>query len=162
VEEPTADGHSSPPEIAVKTGKGDLRELQTLFNLWHSAGRNVNLWDWLEGFRSAVHRPPEASGGATADANGEERADGDIMDGAVRVKRKRTTPTPGASGNDGGMRETEGRARGGEEMDDEERARLHATFVRFCEEARMMGLVRARGRRVGSRADEVIKGIGMI
>lgn len=40
--------------------------------------------------------------------------------------------------------------------------RLHATFVRFCEEARMLGLVRARGKAVGRKADEVVKGVTLI
>jgi hypothetical protein len=46
--------------------------------------------------------------------------------------------------------------------DSETQARLHATFVRFCEEARMLGLVRARGKGTGKRGDEVVKGIGLI
>ena len=33
---------------------GDLRELETLFGLWKAAGRSVNLWDWLEGFRASM------------------------------------------------------------------------------------------------------------
>lgn len=47
-----------------------------------------------------------------------------------------------------------------EEANEEKAARLHAVFVRFCEEARMFGLVRARGR--AKRADEVVKSIGLV
>jgi hypothetical protein len=40
--------------------------------------------------------------------------------------------------------------------------RLHASFVRFCEEARMLGLVRARGKGVGRRGDEVVKSVTLV
>ena len=58
---------------------------------------------------------------------------------------------------------TDGEDNGTAEEDEEEReARLHAAFVRFCEESRMLGLVRAKGKGVRRRGDEVVKGIGLV
>jgi hypothetical protein len=110
--------------------RGDLKELETLFNLYRGAGRTINLWDWLEGFRAGM--VPALNGGAGNGAAGENGHPPDEPDGVA----------------DG--------------EDDEAGARLHAAFVRFCEEARMVGLIRARGSARGRRVDEVIKSIGYI
>lgn len=106
--------------------RGDLQELEILFNLFRAAGRNVNLWDWLEGFRSEVkQRGQKGFGAATAGA-------------------------AGGTGDEGGI------------GDGETSARLHATFVRFCEEARMMGLMRARGNARRRGVDEVVKSVALM
>jgi hypothetical protein len=135
---------------------GDLRELETMFGLWRSAGRNVNLWDWLEGFRGAMtaseeeakEQSPngEANGDATEEAptNGHAEADKQVI--AVDQDAMEDDEANGA--------DLAGHA--------ETQDRLHAAFVRFCEEARMLGLVRARGGRTARRADEVVKGIGLV
>jgi hypothetical protein len=116
---------------------GNIKYLETLFTLWKSAGRSVNLWDWLEGFRSTL-------------INHEEYVDENDGDAQVKTlgKGKRK-----AVDEDDDMADAEGEAN---------QARLHATFIRFCEEARMLGLVRARGKGTGKRGDEVVKGIGLV
>jgi hypothetical protein len=142
-------------------GKGDLAELQMLFNLWQSAGRSVNLWDWLEGFRSNVLHPSPAVAevaGVPADQDMAVTEDAAAGGGAVVGKRKRGGPVE-KDGEDGA---DDAEADADEKEDEDKAARLHATFVRFCEEARMLGLVRARGKGVGRRGDEVVKGVGMV
>lgn len=147
---------------SLSDGKGDLAELQMLFNLWQSAGRSVNLWDWLEGFRSNVLHPSPAVAAASADQDAAVTEDMANGGGAVVGKRKRGGPVEkdGADGAD--EAEADADAGADEEEDEDKAARLHATFVRFCEEARMLGLVRARGKGVGRRGDEVVKGVGMV
>lgn len=46
-------------------------------------------------------------------------------------------------------------------MDDDTDSRLHALFIRFVEEARLFGTVRARGKNTSKRGDEVVKGVVM-
>lgn len=98
-----------------------LKDTEMLHSLWESAGKTVNLWDWLEGFRMMLLS--------------EKRAD----------MPDPTTPSKGKQ-----RRETEDEEA---ELDEDEDARAHARFIRFVEEARMMGLVRARGK----KSDEVVK-----
>ncbi|RSH87238.1 hypothetical protein EHS25_003147 [Saitozyma podzolica] len=120
-------------------GKGDLAELQMLFNLWQSAGRSVNLWDWLEGFRSNVLHPSPAVAevaGVPADQDMAVTEDAAAGGGAVVGKRKRGGPVE-KDGEDGA---DDAEADADEKEDEDKAARLHATFVRFCEEARMLGL----------------------
>lgn len=128
---------TSPGAIGAETqdGRGDLHELEILFGLWRGAGKNVNLWDWLQGFRGIMlgHGAEEA-----------EDEGGDARDGA--------------DGADGADRPTATK----EQASDETEARLHAAFIRFCEEARMLGLVRAKGKGVRRGADDVVKGIGLV
>lgn len=145
-------------EQAVNTSadeRGDLRELEVLFNLWRSAGRNVNLWDWLEGFRGSlmggnekpVRKEQDAGNGGENGQGGEEEAD-EAMEGREQVAEPEANERAD-------LPEDEVEAE-----DEEKAARLHAVFVRFCEEARMLGLVRARGR--AKRADEVVKSIELV
>jgi hypothetical protein len=149
---------------SLSDGKGDLGELQMLFNLWQSAGRSVNLWDWLEGFRSNVLHPSPAVAEVAAvpvDQNAAITEDAANGGDAVNGKRKRGGPVE-EDGADGAHGADDAGADADEEEDEDRAARLHATFVRFCEEARMLGLVRARGKGVGRRGDEVVKGVGMV
>jgi hypothetical protein len=34
--------------------KGDLEHLEVLYNLWKGAGKQVNLWDWLQGYKNHI------------------------------------------------------------------------------------------------------------
>jgi len=125
---------------------GELREMETLFSLWKSAGRSVNLWDWLEGYRSTMnHQETDTRAGEEDDQ--EEH-------GVETAGKRQHSPAPLDPNINGNLKSGV--------LDDEAQARLHATFVRFCEEARMLGLVRARGKGTGKRGDEVIKGIGLL
>lgn len=139
---------------SVPTG-GELKELETLFSLWRSAGRNINLWDWLEGFREAATHTEEE------ERQGEDREEVDpAMAGAIT--RSLRTHKPASAVEDGHANESHSEEAKMEEQDADAQDRLHATFIRFCEEARMMGLVRARGGRTAKRADEVMKSINFI
>nr|XP_019001143.1 uncharacterized protein I203_06337 [Kwoniella mangroviensis CBS 8507]OCF64604.1 hypothetical protein I203_06337 [Kwoniella mangroviensis CBS 8507] len=113
-------------------GKGEeLKELQMLYELWRSAGKSVNLWDWLEGFSGVMSertQTQQEKDGADDDGDGTKK--GEERDDEVGLH------------------------------DEENEARLHAIFIRFVEEARMIGLIRARGK--GRKADEVVKGIGFV
>lgn len=113
-----------------------FKETETLFSLWQSAGRNVNLWDWLEGFRG------ELTGAAKENGDDEETPASER-----RSKRKR--------GDDD---EEVGRP----ELSEEAQQRLHAAFIRFVEEARMLGLVRARAKGTRKKTDEVAKGVLLV
>jgi hypothetical protein len=73
---------------------------------------------------------------------------------------KGDTETEHDDPEEGGESDTGPKGTENEEENEEKAARLHAIFVRFCEEARMLGLVRARGR--AKRADEVVKSIGLV
>ena len=123
-----------------ETDKGDLRELETLFGLWRASGKAVNLWDWLEGSRAAILTPPIE--GATDDGDKRDASE----DGSTRAEQV------------SGIVRSFKRKLSEEEYD----TRTHAAFIRFGEEARMLGLIRAKGIGVGRRANEVIKGIAMI
>lgn len=46
-------------------------------------------------------------------------------------------------------------------IDEETDSRLHSLFIRFVEEARLFGTVRARGKNTTKRGDEVVKGVIM-
>ena len=92
----------------------------------------MNLWDWLQGYKNHV---------TGQDEDNEE--DGDKVDGDRERKE-----------------EGEGKKRKREVDVDEDG--IHASFVRFCEEARMLGMVRARGKGVGRKADEVVKGVTLL
>jgi hypothetical protein len=155
-----------PVEIAgnasdsAKVEKGDLKDLEILFGLWKGAGKNVNLWDWLQGYKGSLsrdtdHEPDvDVDGNATpepgedADTVVEAEANGVADEEAGPGKKRRR------QGNDDREKEVVGPA-----VDED---RLHATFVRFCEEARMLGLVRARGKAAGRKADEVVKGVTLV
>jgi hypothetical protein len=122
--------------------KGDLGDLEILYNLWKGAGKQVNLWDWLQGYKNHV------TGAGEGDDEGEDGIDG-ADDQELGM---------------GTVKETEGgrkRKHADEDLEVDE-DRLHATFVRFCEEARMLGMVRARGKAVGRKADEVVKGVTLL
>ncbi|WWC94266.1 hypothetical protein V866_001107 [Kwoniella sp. B9012] len=116
----------------AEKGKGEeLKELQMLYELWRSAGKSVNLWDWLEGFSGVMSERPQVQQEKDgAEDDGEGKKEGEEGDGGVGLH------------------------------DEENEARLHAIFIRFVEEARMIGLIRARGK--GRKADEVVKGIGFV
>jgi hypothetical protein len=116
---------STHPDNAALLGQR-FQEIEALHALWRSAGKSVNLWDWLEGFRGALSKDND-------DETTGEQANGVPF----------------------------GRTSSGEDKDMEEQAQ-HATFIRFIEESRMLGLVRARGSRTSRRADEVVKGVLMI
>ena len=164
---------------------GDLAEIETLFALYASAGRTINLWDWLQGFEDSVIR---SRGPNETDTVVLEKTGDDVeLDGAGR-KRKRMangdtqdmpngdSQAPSAQDDGGntlgdkdgtGDRDDEHEhekehEREDHEIDENEQDGLHSTFIRFCEEARMMGLLRARGRTVRRGADEVIKGVGFV
>nr|ODN88183.1 hypothetical protein L203_02788 [Cryptococcus depauperatus CBS 7841] len=109
----------------------ELRHLSCLFELWKAAGKNVNLWDWLEGFRESMASEKDKTLDEHNDHDGKE------------------------VGKEDGKMQEEAHA---ENPQVEER--LHSVFIRFVEEARMLGLVRARGR--GKKADDVIKGVGLV
>lgn len=118
------EGRPAPADLGQR-----FKEIETLHALWCSAGKSVNLWDWLEGFRAAVSDDKEAQENGVA--NGHAEGEGSS------------------------------RAANAEDKDAEEQAQ-HATFIRFIEECRMLGLVRARGSRTSRRTDEVVKGVLMI
>ena len=121
--------------------KGDLGDLEVLYNLWKGAGKQVNLWDWLQGYKNHVTGAGDGDG------------DGDGDDGDARV---RADPVENDNPNEGAGRK---RKHADEAVDED---KLHAIFVRFCEEARMLGMVRARGKAVGRKADEVVKGVTLL
>jgi hypothetical protein len=108
--------------------KGDLEHLEVLYNLWKGAGKQVNLWDWLQGYKNQITGQDEDEEDV-ANNEGENQGEG--------KKRKR-------------------------QLDDVDEDGIHASFVRFCEEARMLGMVRARGKGVGRKADEVVKGVTLL
>jgi len=121
--------------------KGDLGDLEVLYNLWKGAGKQVNLWDWLQGYKNHV------TGAGGDDGDGDD----DDGDGIVRPD-----PMENDNNNEGAGRK---RKHADEAVDED---KLHAIFVRFCEEARMLGMVRARGKAVGRKADEVVKGVTLL
>lgn len=136
---------------AVESGpqddRGDIKELTILFNVWRSAGKNLNLWDWLESFRSNITPHP------IKEKNGIE-VEGDIAQDTT-------------NGIENGLEDEQREHEHGQDdhhdqeddqEDEEKETRLHASFVRFCEEARMMGIVRAKGK----KADEVVKSVGLV
>lgn len=137
------------PDEAL-TERGDLKELETLFALWRGAGRTVNLWDWLEGFRDSMHDDEEVPGGEKAGQ------DEEVDETQGRRSKRRRVASPVANGD------VQDHVSEDAEDDQETAAKLHASFIRFCEEARMLGLVRARGKGVGRRADEIVKSIGLL
>lgn len=103
---------------------------------------------------------------------GPERAIQPDEEGTEEQTRDQGTPAVADGNRDAGQEEEEeqettrttstekGDAIAAEAAEEEQAAELHAIFVRFCEEARMMGLVRARGR--AKRADEVVKSIEFV
>jgi hypothetical protein len=113
--------------------KGDLEHLEVLYNLWKGAGKQVNLWDWLQGYKNHITGQGEDENEDEVDNDGdtERQEDGEGK------KRKR-------------------------KLADVDEDGIHASFVRFCEEARMLGMVRARGKGVGRKADEVVKGVTLL
>ncbi|AAW41434.1 hypothetical protein CNBA3280 [Cryptococcus deneoformans B-3501A] len=113
----------------------ELKRLQTLFELWKSAGKTVNLWDWLDSFQGEDERGSEENKEANSAQVGSEQTD---KDENIDKESRNEAPKRAA----------------------QEENRLHATFIRFVEEARMLGLIRARGK--GRKADEVIKSVGLV
>ncbi|KAL7421917.1 hypothetical protein Q5752_003689 [Cryptotrichosporon argae] len=161
-----ANGDSHLMANGAQRSHGEFKELETLYAMWKSAGRSVNLWDWLEGFRQAMtpDEPGALPAGETDEASGTESGEAKVdADGGASRKRKRglngdEDPEVGDDSPEGaGENKNDER-----ERDEEEEARLHAVFVRFVEEARMVGLVRARGKGAGRRGDEVVKGVGLV
>ena len=135
-------GHS---EANISEGS-DLSELKTLYSLWKAAGKSVNLWDWFEGFRASVR---DSKG--DEQHHDEENEDDEVGGGSRKLEWKlRASPLP--------CDQQEAQE---EAADEETSARLHAIFIRFCEEARMLGLVRKKGQGGFRRGDEVTKGIGV-
>lgn len=145
-DEPSRDNH------------GDVKGLEILYGLWKGAGRSVNLWDWYTGYLGAF----------TIENDHEDEDEVDEGDEPARIsllrkqtqKRKRTLEEDDEATKVGP--DTQHAAEGEEAEEGEKRDRLHASFVRFCEEARMLGTVRARGKGVGRRADEVVKGVTLV
>jgi len=131
-----------------------------MFSLWRSAGRNVNLWDWLEGFRGAMTATEENSPekGPNGESNGGDGAETPMNGLGDSESEAQSAAVDQATAEAAPANDTETPGAGDAETQD----RLHAAFVRFCEEARMLGLVRARGGRTSRRADEVVKGIGLV
>lgn len=162
--ESAADVDGTTAEPAAKDEKdkdmskaGDLQDVQNLFVLWKSAGRNINLWDWLDGFRSMSGSAAPAEEGARKSATGKAKDSGrETETSGVAADRGEDGTAESAAPVEGEQEEEE------EDEDHELDDRLHATFVRFVEEARMLGLVRARGKGVKRGADEVVKGIGLV
>lgn len=147
-----------------KGSYGDIKDLEILYNLWKGAGKSVNLWDWLQGYMGSFSNEDDGHG------QEEEEVGLDEGDEPARVslmrKRKRAQQEKEGEENEN-ENENEVDIDGQEKERDEEeegkkRDRLHASFVRFCEEARMLGMVRARGKGVGRRADEVVKGVTLV
>ncbi|ORX35789.1 hypothetical protein BD324DRAFT_631701 [Kockovaella imperatae] len=134
---------------------GDLAEIHTLFQLYASAGRTVNLWDWLQGFEeSTIKTVDEAKSAPTADGT----TNAVEIESALEQEREKAAMDDGDENEDENSSEEKEK----EVMDETEQDRLHSVFIRFCEEARMMGLLRARGKGVSRRADEVVKGVGFV
>jgi hypothetical protein len=126
--------HTEPTDHATEepaNQKGDLEHLEVLYNLWKGAGKQVNLWDWLQGYKNHITGQDEDNDENDVDGDRERQEDGEGK------KRKR-------------------------KLDDVDEDGIHASFVRFCEEARMLGMVRARGKGVGRKADEVVKGVTLL
>ncbi|CAK9781108.1 hypothetical protein CC85DRAFT_255169 [Cutaneotrichosporon oleaginosum] len=103
-----------------------LKETAMLHSLWESAGKTVNLWDWLEGFRMMI----------------------------LSQKRAEEMPDPTTPSKRAKRRREEEDEEEKLELNEDEDARAHARFIRFVEEARLMGLVRTRGK----KGDDVVKG----
>ena len=93
------------------------------------------------------------------DINSEDKAETEAEDERSTKKRKGANEEEDEQTEAGATKEVGVQK---DEPDVETQDRLHATFVRFCEEARMLGLVRARGGRTAKKADEVVKGIGLV
>ena len=163
----SATAHDVEKDGSAKNSFGDIKDLEILYGLWKGAGKSVNLWDWFQGYLGSF---------STEDDHDEE-GDGEVGvdegDEPARIsllrKRKRALELEAeadTNADDDAARESlgsNGKDREGEgERDVEKRDRLHASFVRFCEEARMLGMVRARGKGVGRRADEVVKGVTLV
>lgn len=138
--------HDNDPDLEDPS-MGDLKDLEILFGLWKGAGRNVNLWDWLQGYQNAM------------DPNDDDGEGVDEGDEPARISFSRKKQKDAEAVNEDHI---PGGGIDGEVEDEAKRDRVHASFVRFCEEARMLGLVRARGKGVGRRADEVVKGITLV
>ena len=169
-------GPANPIPELVGTGetllpRGELADLESLFALWTSAGRTINLWDWLEGYNGALARRLQAQ----EDEGAEE--DGDLEEPETPSKKRRRKGVSSADTPDetGGASEeapdetielsnevAQGKRKPPQDVNEPEEDRTHASFIRFCEEARMIGLVRARGHGRGRRADEIVKSIGIV
>ncbi|WWC89238.1 uncharacterized protein L201_004156 [Kwoniella dendrophila CBS 6074] len=146
-------------------GKGEeLEELQMLFELWKSAGKSVNLWDWLEGFSGIMSYDDQAQkqqqGQAELNPEGQEddSIQNSINSNGHDVNGNDTNVSNGVSADDDQRQKDIDNDN--DNQDEENEARLHSIFIRFVEEARMIGLIRARGK--GRKADEVVKGIGLV
>lgn len=131
--------HSEPTAEAderIQNEKGDLEHLEVLYNLWKGAGKQVNLWDWLQGYKNHITGENE-----NEDEDVEPTQIDDVdeeANGEGKTKKRKHQDT---------------------NVDEDG---IHASFVRFCEEARMLGMVRARGKGVGRKADEVVKGVTLL
>ncbi|ODN94194.1 hypothetical protein L198_05045 [Cryptococcus wingfieldii CBS 7118] len=125
----------------------ELKRLKVLFGIWKEAGKSVNLWDWLEEFRDVMD---ESNAEGKENAGG--RGEGEGKESELEISETHAEHgVGGANGNSNGDRI-------GRKQEAEEEERLHAIFVRFVEEARMLGLIRAKGK----KADEVLKSVGLI
>ncbi|EIW70408.1 hypothetical protein TREMEDRAFT_68038 [Tremella mesenterica DSM 1558] len=136
---------------------GVFKELELLYSLWQSAGKSINLWDWLEGFRDAMTEHADVPHpDSTADDDDHIEGADNLINGHARKRKHRSDDEEEQA--DGVANQTTQ----GEPVDEERDVRLHAAFVRFCEESRMLGLVRGKGKGVRRRGDEVVKGIGLL
>ncbi|WWC70085.1 uncharacterized protein I206_104032 [Kwoniella pini CBS 10737] len=142
-EEGVGIGHRDGDDGDIYKGKGEeMKELKMLFELWKNAGKSVNLWDWLEGFHTIMTDCHNNDGDQNKSNEEDDQINEEVIDQnePIRISEERKQNTT----ND----------------DDENESRLHAIFIRFVEEARMIGLIRARGK--GKKADEVVKGVGLV
>ncbi|WVQ72624.1 hypothetical protein IAR50_002183 [Cryptococcus sp. DSM 104548] len=125
----------------------ELKRLKVLFGIWKEAGKSVNLWDWLEEFRDVMDE-------GNTEKKGNETGEREKHDGE-QGSESENAEIPGEDE----MKKSNGNGdRIGRKQQAEEEERLHAIFVRFVEEARMLGLIRAKGK----QADEVLKSVGLV
>ena len=145
--ESTEEVVDEPPQNEQSNQKGDLEHLEVLYNLWKGAGKQVNLWDWLQGYKNHFTGQNDNEDGDD-DENGNDNGNGNDVGGDHGTDTQ-------ADRGDGKKKKREN------DVDINEDG-IHASFVRFCEEARMLGMVRARGKGVGRKADEVVKGVTLL
>ena len=167
----------SPPPPAVnedshdstKRSYGDIKDLEILYNLWKGAGKSVNLWDWLQGYLGSFSNEEDGDGDGEVEEGevGVDEGDEPARVSLMRKRKRAQEEEQGKGKDDGNGNGNEVEVEVGVDdqdkvLEEEKRDRLHASFVRFCEEARMLGMVRARGKGVGRRADEVVKGVTLV
>lgn len=159
--------NQDPPVLGAttETESGNIKDLETLYGLWKGAGKSVNLWDWFTGYLGSFDTDHDH------DHDDEEGVDEGDEPARISLLRKRKRAQEQGQGQEQQQGQSDEAKRKGNNQEEEtteaeveevKRDRLHAAFVRFCEEARMLGMVRARGKGVGRRADEVVKGFTLV